>query len=378
MKILGYSRNISGNASILLDSLRILAASTVFFRHFYDLWNFPLSGHNATVLDNFSHAAVVVFFVLSGYLIAFTTTSNKRGKLQYAKARLSRLYSVVAPALLVTAVAQVIIFRINSDLYLHYTRGASWPRFIFSGLFINEIWFFSAAPPINGPLWSLSYEFWYYVIFGLFFYKGKGVKQLIIPVVACLIAGPKILLMMPIWLAGNFSYRLKRPDISSRPSWVLIFLVISAAISLICFLPLLPNPVGTKPLFWAAQFITDWIVGVFFALALWLLPQEKVLRADRHTANTFFKNFRKLADLTFPLYVLHDPLLVLCYALLGGASKHSGSKMWLGFFLVLGVCLLIGNYLEKKRYLWSAFFEKLLFQLVNRSKKINTYIRYRL
>ncbi|MDR3697540.1 acyltransferase family protein [Mucilaginibacter sp.] len=360
MKILGYSHNISGNASIVLDSLRIFAALTVFYGHCYDQWNYPLAGHVYSKLDNLGHVSVVVFFVLSGYVIAHTTTYNNRGKLRYAQARLSRLYSVVIPALLFTAIAQIAIFYIDNNLYLHYTRGASWPRYIFSGLFINEIWFFSAAPPINGPLWSLSYEFWYYVIFGLFFYKGKGLKSYLLPVGVCLIAGPKILLMLPIWMVGNLAYRVRRPNISNQFSWILILVIVLITGFLVFFLPFLPNQVGTKPLFWAAQFITDWIIGTFVAFSLWLIPQKNKSQSKNEQPKTWYKYFRKFADLTFPLYVLHDPLLIFFRAILGSGGLHNTAQMWLALSVTLCVCLIIGNYLEKKRHLWSEFFGKLL------------------
>ena len=94
------SRILSGGPSILLDSLRLGASLVVVFNHALDMW-FPNLGVDPSLPGNTAHAAVVAFFVLSGYVIAHTTTSNNRGALHYAYARLSRLYSVVLPAGLV-------------------------------------------------------------------------------------------------------------------------------------------------------------------------------------------------------------------------------------------------------------------------------------
>jgi peptidoglycan/LPS O-acetylase OafA/YrhL len=157
-------RVITGSTSVVLDSLRIAAALTVLVFHLFYHWFEKLNITHK--LDQAAHMAVVVFFVLSGYVIAYTTTVNNRGGLKYMQARFSRLYSVVIPALIITAVCEIIIHMYSPALQAHFSRGTSWPRYIISGLFINEIWFFSAAPPVNGPLWSLSYEynFWLLVL----------------------------------------------------------------------------------------------------------------------------------------------------------------------------------------------------------------------
>lgn len=56
---------ISGKVSIFLDSLRIIAALTVFYVHANNQWN----GIEQTLPD-LSHLSVVIFFVLSGFVIA--------------------------------------------------------------------------------------------------------------------------------------------------------------------------------------------------------------------------------------------------------------------------------------------------------------------
>lgn len=58
--------------SALLDMLRILAAMVVFISHCAQHWNQAASA----AIQPFAHHAVVVFFVLSGYVIAFSTLSR--------------------------------------------------------------------------------------------------------------------------------------------------------------------------------------------------------------------------------------------------------------------------------------------------------------
>ena len=344
-------RSLSGKPSLLLDSLRIIAALTVLYVHAAELsgvfYNHPDIGH----------IAVIVFFVLSGYVIAHTTRNHK-GRLQYAVARLSRLYSVVLPAILLTGLTELIVWKLQPEVYEANTRGASLPRYLFSTFFISEIWFFSASPPINGPLWSLSYEFWYYVIFSCFFFrKNNTAKSFLLPLLACLIAGPKILVMMPIWLSGNYAYRLKLPQISDAYAWPIVFVCLLTGLLLVLYLPGIPRPLGDPPLFYASQFITDFIAGFFIGLALWIMPAKH--SAVRIKEGNWIKMVRKFADLTFPIYVLHMPLLVLWRAIFF-KSLYSYPEMYTALLADLIICILLGLVLEKYRYVWAVLFTRIL------------------
>ncbi|WP_460911807.1 acyltransferase family protein [Spirosoma areae] len=342
-------RTIDGGSSIILDSLRILSALIVVVHHANMQW---LTNYYdiAELSNNLSHAAVVVFFVLSGYLIAYTTTSNNRGFIQYTVARLSRLYSTVAPALLLTAIIEIVVNIIDPALAMDYTRGSSWPRYALSIVFCNEIALFSAAPPINGPLWSLSFEFWYYTIFGLWFYRSSNWKSLLLPIGACLIAGPKILLLMPIWLCGFMAYQLPRPKITTKISWLFVFLFLFIAAIGTTYLPAFPFPLGQRPFYLANRFITDWAIGIFVALALWYLPYQ-----ERSSKSKGIKLLRTVADLSFPLYVLHYPLLVLWRAVFGW-RPNDVVQMCQAIVSVILLATLIGLFLESQRNNWARFF----------------------
>jgi peptidoglycan/LPS O-acetylase OafA/YrhL len=354
-------RKIAGTSSVFLDVLRICASFIVLYIHAFAHW-FPSKVHPNNVPGEPSHAGVIVFFVLSGYVIAHTTLSNNRGGMQYAQARFTRLASVVIPALLVTAICQFLIGHINPQILIPYSRlsrSFTSLRYILSALFINEIWFFSATPLLNVPLWSLSFEFWYYVIFGLWFYRKPGWKSLILPLLACLLCGPKILLLLPVWVSGYLAYRLPRFEIDTSKAWFLSLLFLFAAWLAVTFLPAIPYVFGTKPYYFAAQFVTDWIIGFFIAAALWMLP----LGSSFGAGNKFPSILRKIADLTFPLYVLHFPLFILWICLFG-CRQNDAVQFWEAIISVVFVSALIGIILEKQRFLWTIFF-KFLMNVVN-------------
>lgn len=348
-------RTVGGGASIFLDSMRVLAAFIVLVYHALYQW---LNAYPKllALFNDLSHAAVVVFFVLSGYLIAYTTTSNNRGPRQYAVARLSRLYSVVMPALVITALVEVLVHQLNPVMAAEYTRGSSIPRYALCIAFCNEIGLFSASPLINNPLWSLSYEFWYYTIFGLWFYRSKQIKSLLFPFLACLIAGPKILLLMPIWLFGFAAYRLPVPRVSVGAAWLIVLCFLIASGLAIINLPEFPYALGHKPFFYANRFVTDWMTGILFALAVWFLPSANV---SSSIEQDWVKNLRAIADLSFPLYILHYPLLILWRTVFGWRMNDIG-QMFIAITGVTIIACVIGLFLERQRGLWIRLFKWIL------------------
>ncbi len=348
------ARVISGSSSIFLDVLRICAALTVLYIHAFDRW-FPTQAHDQSKPGEPSHAAVIVFFVLSGYVIAHTTISNNRGKLQYARARLSRLCAMVIPALVITGAIQFFISHRDPTMMNLYSRGFTGLRYALSAFFCNEVWFFSAAPPLNGSLWSLSFEFWYYAIFGLWFFRSKSWVSLILVLLACVIAGPKILIMMPIWLSGYWAYSLPRPRLTDEFSWILVILSLILGWFALEFVPSIPFKTGYKPLYYANEFFTDWIIGLFVAAALWILPTGVVKQGNSAVTS----GIRYVADLTFPLYVLHFPLLVLWRSIFG-YRLNDMAQLWEAILSVLVVSGILGIVLEKQRPIWSKFFGWLL------------------
>ncbi|TRW24632.1 acyltransferase [Flavobacterium zepuense] len=350
------SRNIAGASSFFLDLLRVTASLVVFYGHAHDQWHTP-QGYDYINLD-WGHAAVVVFFVLSGYVIAHTTTASNRGPRQYAQARLSKLYSVVFPALIITAIIELCVRFFGATGLEMYLKDQSVIRYFLSSVFSNEVWFLSASPPINGPLWSLSFEFWYYVIFGFFFFKSKNPKYIIFFIVALLIAGPKILIMMPIWLLGNLAYRLKNPLSNISLSWIFTLAFIAVSIVLAYNLPQMPFKLGVPPLFFASQFVTDFIVGIFVAAALWMLPNSVKDKKDIKSGK-LMTGFRNFADLTFPLYVLHAPLLVL-FRLVWPRELYNNMQMCVAMISVFFISIFIGHFMENTRSKWIALFKWVL------------------
>ena len=137
--------------------------------------------------------------------VADTREQDFRG---FMVARAARIFSVAIPAIILTATLDLVGFQINELAYPEGYRAWDLPviRVITSTLFLNEIWALGIQLFTNVPYWSLNYEVWYYVLFGvLFFFEGR--RKWFAFGVLCLLLGPKIILLLPVWWMGVWIYR---------------------------------------------------------------------------------------------------------------------------------------------------------------------------
>ena len=181
-----------GTASASLDLLRGISALAVVSGHaralFLTPWekvaNKNTPARAAYLLSGAGHQAVMMFFVLSGFLIV--SSSGRKAQVhrwrldEYLWERVCRLATVVWPALLLTALLDRIGSGRPHGSWIYegsVAYGGVVPRPVAdsSGLLdlIGNLAFLQTirVPTFgsNAPLWSVANEFWYYVLFGLIF-----------------------------------------------------------------------------------------------------------------------------------------------------------------------------------------------------------------
>ena len=181
-----------------LDLVRGVSALLVVLSHlrgflFLDLNELERSGVVTKLfyfVTGLGHQAVMVFFVLSGYFVGGSVLSglvrNSFTWHGYGISRLTRLWMVLVPALLLTLCIDLLGRHWNpgayaGDLCTEFMSGPtpshppSWNPMTFAG---NLFFLQTISVPVFGsnvPLWSLANEFWYYLIFPLGVF---GVKAL--------------------------------------------------------------------------------------------------------------------------------------------------------------------------------------------------------
>ena len=99
--------------SLYLDALRFGAALAFFLSHYS---TGRISGGLFWQFDG-GRTAVLVFFVLSGFVIAWVSETRERTLEEYGLSRVARLYSVIIPAFVLTAALDRIGKAIDPRLY---------------------------------------------------------------------------------------------------------------------------------------------------------------------------------------------------------------------------------------------------------------------
>ena len=166
--------------SLQLESLRGLSAITVLFSHAFQAFIAPQDVTFYSIVRLFGQAAVMMFFVLSGFLIGHSIQKNLLQNhtfsiRRYARQRFRRilppfifalfwmlLLYVLAPYFFATESHD---FQLLPALMMRTAYDFSWVEVLGSVFFINE--FLTPTLYANAPLWSLSYEVWFYLLAGL-------------------------------------------------------------------------------------------------------------------------------------------------------------------------------------------------------------------
>jgi len=362
---------ISPAASAHLDLIRAFAAWAVMWGHvraifFVDYQQFRETGPFLKTLyfvTGFGHQAVMAFFVLSGFLISSTAIQSwmtGRWSLRdYATNRWSRLHVVLIPGLLLGLLwdkTGSIVFA-STGLYSHPLEvfgGAIAQNQLTAGTFLGNAFFLQTiiCPTFgsNGPLWSLSNEWWYYVLFPVALFAGIAwAKRLIwraVPLTllaVCLSAflGSEKMLGFVVWMSGcGLVFAHSGLRLPSR-RWLGAYSLIASLLLVGC---LTAARIG-KP----AALGSDLSVGIAFTLFLFGVLQVNVGgKSDSYRTIAHF-----LAGFSYSLYVLHFPLLLFVRAWVAPTQKWQPDPQHLfcgvaAGAVVLGYAWLVAFFTENR------------------------------
>lgn len=297
-----------------LEALRGLAALYVVFHHTVSN-KFTIADVNVGVILRFGQEAVILFFLLSGFVISYSyQRTSKKDFAAYFARRSVRIYVPLLFAFLA------------SYLSLSYNAGA-WvnPQFgqLLANLAMLQDWP-EARPTViaaqymdNGPLWSLSYEWWFYMLFFplIRYVKEENQRDNIVFGVAILAAitqlfythfAIRVLMYLAIWWSGV--YLSNRYIQGELDSWKSLAKPVAAMSVIVLILSIgvfearqqgLPIALGRHPLIEVRYF-----VFALFAVALaWVWRSLHWRLFD-----ILLKPFALLAPISYAIYILHDPL----------------------------------------------------------------------
>lgn len=347
---------MSGNIRVSgLDLIRGLAAICVFLGHFRAACFPPYSQLEKSNLVEkvfygftaYQHEAVAIFFVLSGFFVGGSVLRQNENFdfKRYLIFRLTRLWVVLMPVLFFT-------------LLLDSLTGQTFPRILegefrerwslgpeaemaFSlslATFFGNLGFlqtlFCPVFGTNGPLWSLAYEFWYYILFPLCLYvlgflKAKTPLRLMAAIFcgAVLLSIPRAMQIgFLCWLIGVLVFILsRRIQFQSMAGFGL-----SLAVFAVGMISLKHEWLESGPV--PAYFLA----GVFFApLCLFFAKETPVSKVLAWGGIAKF-----LSEISYTLYAVHFPVLMLMMAFLFRKSGVSYPSLSLFFIMVTGSFLL--------------------------------------
>ncbi len=245
---------LTGGSSTVLDLIRGISAQLVVVGHgisFFGVLNCLRPPHFPWI----QNIAVLVFFILSGFLITYSTVRKLRSDetysfKQYFIDRFARIYSAFIPALVFILLLDFISIRLAPENYAHWK--AFDLRTFFGNVLMLQDFPFLKHTPVDAitsfgsarPFWTLAIEWWIYLFFGylVLVILRKKLKLHHLAVIAVFAIVPVVNLvggrgngLFVYWLFGSAIYLLMVTNTFSRISngikWtMLVVLLLLAAL----------------------------------------------------------------------------------------------------------------------------------------------------
>ena len=331
----------------LLDGLRGVAALLVLFYHIFEGLSFAAGGTPITVI-NHGYLAVDFFFILSGFVISYAY-DDRWGKTMttgnFFKRRLIRLH----PMIIMGVILGTITFFLQGGVQWDGTKVATSAVML---AMLCAMFFIPAVPgvsyevrgngemfPLNGPCWSLFFEYIGNILYALFIHR-LSTKALTV-----------LVGLLGITLAWFTTFNVSGYDMIGV-GWTLdtvnFFggaLRMLFPFSMGMLLARHFKPMNVRGAFWICSvillllFCVPYIVtenspislnGLFEAICiLFIFPILLWVGASGKTTDNFSSRVCKfLGDISYPLYAVHYPIMYLFYAWLIENKLYTLGETW--------------------------------------------------
>lgn len=387
MNKMSGSVNFSDTKShyVLLDGLRGVAALMVLWYHVFEGFAFA----QGSIIETFNHGHLGVdfFFILSGFVISYAYDDRwKKGKQikdngrqslslgSFFKRRLIRLH----PMLVMGAFIGLVAFLIQGGVKWDGTETSfKWIMLAF----VLTLFFIPAYPgaaydirgngemfPLNGPSWSLFFEYignivyaiilrrfstkmlgfltcvlgvlWiWFVAFDISGYDMVGVGWTLDTINFC---GGFLRMMFPFTLGMLMSrkFRQRTTDNKQQSFFVRnIFWIATIVLFVLFSVPYLPKTTAVS-----VNGIYELIcIMIVFPVIVWLGASNTAISPFTTKICTF------LGNISYPLYIVHYPVMYVFYAWLINNKLYTLGETWQMVLLVMTVSIALA-YLCLKLY----------------------------
>ncbi len=312
----------------ILDGLRGVAAIIVVFFHIFEVHS---QGDHSKQFINHGYLAVDFFFLLSGYVVAYAY-DDRWGKMtlkDFFKRRLIRLQ----PMIIIGSIIGAALF------YFQDSPGMGWERIgeipVWKMLLVMligctlipvgknlDIRGWDEMHPLNGPAWSLFFEYIANIIYALFLRKASKIILAILVVIAACITIHFELTSPTGDIIGGWSLNAEQLRIGftrlAFPFLAGLLLArtvklrytknafLSASILLIVLFSI-PR-IGNAEHLWMNGLYECFCIIIMFPLIVWLGAGGKIKGKKTSKICTF------LGNISYPVYITHYPIIYIYMA----------------------------------------------------------------
>lgn len=347
----------------ILDGLRGVAAITVVFFHVFEIFS---NGDHTKQIINHGYLTVDFFFMLSGFVISYAY--DNRWNTMTLKDFLIRRLVRLQPMIIIGSLIGAALFYFQQSPDLRWGSIAETPLWKVIFVMIIGMTVFPVGKsldirgwgemhPLNGPSWSLFYEYIANIAYALILRRLSKLVLIILMIVA---AGFTIHLaftnpngdIIGGWSIDDFTQlkigftRLAFPFIAGivlAKTLKLKFTPKAFFTTSILLVVVLAFPrLGGTTAHWQNALYECFALMIVFPLIIWLGAGGKVVGK---TAN---KVCKFLGDISYPLYITHFPIAYVFYAWVVN-GKNTMETSWLQGLLTVVVSLMIA-YVSMKWY----------------------------
>jgi peptidoglycan/LPS O-acetylase OafA/YrhL len=270
----------------------------------HGVWDYALFGID--MLSSCGEQCVIVFFILSAFVIRHSFDKYKNNLAVFYKLRLYRIYiPFLFSIVLGITVMLCCVHFINPGIYGTHFRSYngrltnSYDQLSFSQV-VNTILLTEQKEYAGGnyAYWSLGHELVFYILFPLYFFLKRNLKVVLalLFIALFLLTGWNVFYLQVFFLGGLLLYdyfdnRSAKPVVRSRRFYFLLLGILYVAVNI------------------SIKLFPDWVADVLtFVFCFFLFDHIFYFVKGKHTALT------KLGDISYTLYLTHLPLLMLFYA----------------------------------------------------------------
>lgn len=345
-----------------LESLRGVAAIYVLIHHCrwllaenYSLRKFSSIDFNyiitkILVLFRFGHEAVIFFFILSGFVIHYSSINNKAylNIPIYLKKRANRILPPLLFALILTFtldyfgknILHLNVYHVGSKYYGLIVDNLDLKSFLGNVVSLQELNTGIKHFGSNAALWSLSYEWWFYLLYPAFFFLNNKNKTI------------SFILIFSLFIATQFFLPFVIPIITPIFSKMLIwwFGVIIADLymnnnRILPYLSILSLGIPLAIVF----FYNDRTIGdVFWGLGFSGLMALLLSLNPKNLLITTFNKISSIGKFSFTLYLIHVPIIFLAYAGLIDYYQGKLPNTYLYVLAISALCIWLAKFISSK------------------------------